>query len=267
MENVKVFVSHLSETEKLLCFTVVVLVLLILFLGKRKKSWIADLLVLLLLGGAGFYGWYTVKQETGTQSVPFDVSSIPEYGNEAYVTVNDNVPYFTEEELLRDPFQEYGKLDSLGRCTGAFVLIDESDMPLGERGEIDDIKPSGWNNAVYDFVDQQFLYNRCHLVAWALTGENANPKNLITGTRYMNVEGMEPWESMTAYYLRSTGNHVLYRATPVFEGNNLVASGVLLEARSIEDLGSGLCFCVYCYNVQPGVVIDYKTGSSHAENS
>lgn len=194
-----------------------------------------------------------------------DILNIPEYSGEAYVEVNGNKPFFTESDISTDSFEYYSELDSLGRCGVAFANISREMMPTEERGEIGSIKPSGWNQAKYEgIVDSKppFLYNRCHLIAYCLTAENANEKNLITGTRYMNVEGMLPFEERVARYLNDYDNHVLYRVTPVFEGKNLVAGGVLIEAYSVEDNGTGVCFCVYCYNVQPCIEIDYRTGES-----
>ena len=167
-----------------------------------------------------------------------------------------------QNEITKESFESYGELDELSRCTECIASIGKDLMPTEERGKIGSIKPTGWNYAKYDFVDGKYLYNRCHLIGFQLTGENANEKNLITGTRYLNVKGMLPFENMVADYVRETDNHVMYRVTPVFEEDNLLASGVLMEAYSVEDDGNGIEFCVYCYNVQPGVTIDYKTGSS-----
>lgn len=174
-------------------------------------------------------------------------------------------PYFTSREKQNtNTFESYHKLDKLGRCGVAYANVSKDTMPTEARGEIGQIRPSGWHTVKYTgVVDGNYLYNRCHLIAYCLTAENANKKNLITGTRYMNNEGMLPYEEKTARYIDKTNNHVLYRVTPVFEGSNLVASGVLMEAYSVEDQGKGICFCTYCYNVQPGVAIDYATGDSH----
>lgn len=191
--------------------------------------------------------------------------NIPEYSGQPYAVINNNVPYFDKEEIQKTTFESYSDLDSLGRCGVAYANISRELMPTEERGEIGSIKPSGWNQAKYEGIVNSkppYLYNRCHLIAYCLTAENANEKNLITGTRYMNVEGMLPFEELVAKYLDANDNHVLYRVTPIFERDNLVASGVLIEAYSIEDDGAGICFCVYCYNVQPGVKIDYRTGES-----
>lgn len=194
---------------------------------------------------------------------------IPEYSGMACVEVNNNIPFFEEGEFSIEPFEVYSELDALGRCGVAYANISRELMPTEERGAIGSIKPSGWNQAKYEgVIDSKppYLYNRCHLIAYCLTAENANEKNLITGTRYMNVEGMLPFEEKVAKYLDQNDNHVLYRVTPVFDGDNLVASGVLMEAYSVEDSGEGICFCVYCYNVQPGVEINYRNGESSLKN-
>ena len=190
------------------------------------------------------------------------LDSIPDYSESPYVTVNDNQPYFSDTDLTTTSFESYSELDSLGRCGVAYACISPDTMPTEERGSIGQVKPSGWHTVKYDSVEGKYLYNRCHLIGYQLTAENANEQNLIAGTRYLNVDGMLPFENMVADYIKETGNHVLYRVTPVFEGNNLVASGVLMEAESVDDKGEGICFNVYCYNVQPGVTIDYATGNS-----
>ena len=191
----------------------------------------------------------------------YDLTSLPDYSGDPYVAVNDNVPYFTEDDYTTNSFESYSDLDALGRCGVAYACVGSDLMPTEDRESISSVKPSGWINVEYD---GQYLYNRCHLIGFQLTGENANEKNLITGTRYMNVDGMLPFENMVADYVKETDNHVLYRVTPVFEGDNLVASGVLMEAYSVEDSGEGVTFCVYAYNVQPGITIDYATGASAA---
>lgn len=184
----------------------------------------------------------------------------------AYCEVDGNVPGFSEDELVTEAFENYSDLDSLGRCGVAYANICKELMPTEERGEIGMVKPSGWHTVKYsDRIDGNYLYNRCHLIGYQLAGENANEKNLITGTRYLNVTGMLPFENEVADYVESTGNHVLYRVTPVFDGDNLVASGVQMEAESVEDKGAGVLFNVYVYNVQPGVIIDYATGDSEAD--
>ena len=187
---------------------------------------------------------------------------MPSYSGSPYVELDGNQPGFSLEERTTDSFETYSTLDALGRCGPAYACIGQDLMPTEDRESISSVRPTGWVQAEYDFVEGGSLYNRCHLIGFQLTGENANEENLITGTRYMNVEGMLPFENMVADYIKETGNHVLYRATPVFEGENLVASGVVMEAFSVEDEGEGVCFHVYVYNVQPGVEIDYATGES-----
>ena len=200
-----------------------------------------------------------------TEQPAISLADIPEYYGDPYVALNGNIPDFSENDLTLSEFERYSALDYLGRCGQAYANISLYTMPTEERGEIGMIKPSGWHTVRYDFVDGKYLYNRCHLIGFQLAGENANEKNLITGTRYMNVDGMLPFENEVARYVEETGNHVLYRVTPIYEGANLVASGVQIEAMSVEDNGNGICFNVYVYNVQPGVVIDYATGDSWAE--
>lgn len=193
------------------------------------------------------------------------LENVPEYSGEPYVVLQDNQPNFDLEELTIEPFETYSELDYLGRCGVAYANICLDIMPTEPREGIGQVKPSGWQTVKYDCVDGKYLYNRCHLIGYQLAGENANKRNLITGTRYMNVEGMLPFENMVDSYVEETENHVLYRATPIFDGGNLVASGVQLEAFSVEDEGEGVCFNVYIYNVQPGIVIDYATGDSREE--
>lgn len=188
---------------------------------------------------------------------------VPKYEGTAYVEINGNIPFFTREEMITESFEIYSSLDWLGRCGSAYANVGKDLMPTEERGPIGMVKPSGWHTVKYpEVIKDLYLYNRCHLIGHQLTGENANEKNLITGTRYMNVEGMLPFENMVAEYVRETSNHVLYRVTPKFTGNNLVAEGVLMEAYSVEDAGAGVSFCIFAYNVQPGVEIDYRTGES-----
>lgn len=203
-----------------------------------------------------------------TINTAFSLDDIPEYTSSPYVIVNDNVPYFTKSDYTDESFENYGDLDELGRCTVTFACIGYDLMPTEERGNIGSVKPTGWHTVKYDCVDGKYLYNRCHLIGYQLTGENANKKNLITGTRYLNVEGMLPFENMVADYIKeehAEGNdtHVLYRVTPIFEGDNLLASGVLMEAQSVGGGDDPMSFCVYCYNVQPGVTINYSDGSSY----
>lgn len=195
------------------------------------------------------------------------LEDVPEYTGEPYVVLDDNVPDFKEEELTTESFEEYSSLDELGRCGTAYANISQELMPTEERGAIGQVKPSGWQTVKYnDLIDGNYLYNRCHLIGFQLAGENANKKNLITGTRYLNVTGMLPFENEVADYVKDTGNHVLYRVTPVFEGDNLVADGVQMEAKSVEDDGEGVQFNVFCYNVQPQITINYATGESVEED-
>lgn len=198
----------------------------------------------------------------------FSLSTVGAYSGKAYVSVNGNEPYFTADELTSTSFELYSELDALGRCGTVYASIGKDLMPTEERGSIGMVKPTGWHTVRYDdLVDGKYLYNRCHLIGFQLTGENANTSNLITGTRYLNIEGMLPFENMVADYVKETGNHVMYRVTPIFEGNNLLASGVLMEGYSVEDNGAGICYCVYAYNVQPGIEIDYATGDSKLAES
>lgn len=202
-------------------------------------------------------------EEKGSDSESYvTVDDVPAYSGEPYVEVNDNQPEFTEEELTTVSYEDYSELDELGRCQSAEACIGQDLMPTETRESISSVKPTGWKNKSYDTVDGGYVYNRCHLIGFQLTGENANEENLITGTRYMNVEGMLPFEDEVAAYIKETDNHVMYRVTPVFEGDDLVASGVQMQAESVEDDGVGISFNVYVYNVQPYVVIDYKTGEN-----
>lgn len=220
-----------------------------------------------------------LTEETNTTNSQSQVSNsyslenIPEYNGTPYVVVNNNIPFFKSEEYTTKAFEKYSELDVLGRCGVAYANICKEIMPNAneERGEINSIKPSGWKQKPYKgLVDGDYLYNRCHLIGWQLAGENANKLNLITGTRYMNVDGMLPFEDKVDDYFEvkaNEKNHVLYRVTPIYEGNNLVASGVLMEAYSVEDNGKGVCFNIYVYNVQPGITIDYATGDNFLKNN
>ena len=204
---------------------------------------------------------------TGEGTSAFSLREIPAYSGTPYTEVNGNQPYFTEEELTTQSFETYSELDSLGRCGVAYANVGQDLMPTEPRGEIGAVKPTGWHLVKYDNVDGKYLYNRCHLIAYMLAAENANPQNLITGTRYLNTQGMLPFETKVCDYIKNTGNHVLYRVTPIFDGDNLLADGVLMEAYSVEDAGEGIQFCVFAYNVQPGIGIDYATGDNWAEGS
>lgn len=207
-----------------------------------------------------------IKNEVPVSSraeTSFQLAEIPEFSEAPYVVLNNNIPNFEEKDKTLEPFENYSELDELGRCGVAFANICKELMPNEPRGEIGSVKPSGWHTVRYDdLVEGKYLYNRCHLIGYQLAGENANEKNLITGTRYLNVKGMLPFENEVAGYVEESGHHVLYRVTPIFEGENMVASGVEMEAYSVEDNGEGVCFHVYVYNNQPGIVIDYATGES-----
>lgn len=209
------------------------------------------------------------KNNLDSSSAQATISNIPAYSGSPYVAVNDNKPHFTQAELTTKAYEKYSALDSLGRCGVAIASCGKEIMPKQneERGSISSIKPSGWNQAKYDGISGGYLWNRCHLIGWQLSAENANRQNLITGTRYMNINGMLPFENMVADYIKETNNHVAYRVTPVYKGNNLVCSGVQIEAYSIEDSGKGICFNVFCFNVQPDITINYADGSSNKKGS
>ena len=227
---------------------------------KVKRNKLSPVLsVILLIAAVLGWLWYN------NQEPIVDLADIPAFNGTAYVEFNGNVSLFTDEDMTTQSYETYADLDYLGRCGVTMACIGKDLMPTEDRESISDVKPSGWVNVKYDFVDGKYLYNRCHLIGFQLTGENANKENLITGTRFMNVDGMLPFENMVADYIKDTGNHVLYRVTTIFQGSELVARGVLMEAKSVEDNGKGLEFCVYVYNNQPGVTIDYRTGESHAE--
>lgn len=244
---------------------------------KYKSIKISFLIFILLLSGlsAGCYFTDNIYQqqenygsgENGSNTITLD--NVPEYSGTPYVYINDNVPYFTEEDKENvEAFETYSELDYLGRCGVSYANVCQEIMPTEERQGIGQVKPSGWHTVKYnEIIDGNYLYNRCHLIGYQLAGENDNYKNLITGTRYLNVVGMLDFENMVSDYVHETNNHVLYRVTPYFEGTNLVASGVQIEAWSVEDGGRGICFNVYCYNVQPGIEIDYATGDSHISTS
>ena len=202
-------------------------------------------------------------QEKPVEQKAFSLEDVPAYGGDAYVAMNDNIPYFQPEEIRTESFEFYSELDDLGRCGVVYACIGQDLMPNEARESIGSVKPTGWQSTRYDdLVDGKYLYNRCHLIGFQLTGENANKKNLITGTRYLNIDGMLPFENLVADYIKETENHVMFRVTPVFVGEELVARGVLMEGYSVEDAGEEICFCVYAYNVQPGIEIDYATGKS-----
>ena len=218
-----------------------------------RQTFLPLLLLLVLLAGCA------------QKAPPISLEEVPEYTGDPWVELDGNVPSFTEEELETIPPEAYSSLDWLGRCGTAVARVGWDTMPTEERGEIGQVNPAGWHTVRYDWVDGEYLYNRCHLIGFQLAGENANQRNLITGTRYLNTQGMLPFENQVADYIESTGNHVLYRVTPVYEGTDLVPWGVEMEAWSVEDNGAGVCFHVLCFNAQPGVTIDYATGDSWAE--
>lgn len=217
------------------------------------------------LTGEALQGYLEGEGGDGGSGVSVSPEDIPAYSGEPAVVLNGNQPLFTQEEMTAESFEYYSPLDELGRCGPAFASVGQDLMPTEKRGSISSVKPTGWKTAKYDIVDGDQLYNRCHLIGFQLTGENANEKNLITGTRYLNVDGMLPYENLVADYVKETGNHVMYRVTPVFEGDDLVALGLFMEGKSVEDEGEGVCFFVYAYNVQPGIEIDYQTGESWLE--
>ena len=244
--------------------------------NKRVTQAVIGLICVGIVSVTGYYGINEQEYANNSRNnqienikeVSFNLEDIPDYNGETYVVINNNIPNFSESDYTTKAFEIYSELDSLGRCGVAYANICKEIMPADdeERGAIGSIKPSGWQTIRYNgVVDGNYLYNRCHLIGWQLAGENANEKNLITGTRYMNVEGMLPFENLVDDYFEKSeneNNHVLYRVTPIFEGNNLVASGVQMEAYSVEDNGKGICFNVYVYNVQPRITINYVNGES-----
>ena len=243
-------------------------------MGRRKKNnllrkTIVTIVIAIFLIIASYFGIDVPKYLSNEASeneisytTSFDLTTIPEYTNEPYVVLNNNEPEFSEEDYTTEAFEKYSELDVLGRCGPAFANVCKATMPTEERETLD-YEPTGWKQKQYN---GEYLYNRCHLIGYQLTAENDNEKNLITGTRYMNVEGMLPFENRVAEYIKNQeeneNNHVLYRVTPIYEGENLLASGVQIEAKSVEDNGESICFNVYVYNVQPGITIDYSTGES-----
>lgn len=238
---------------------------------KRNHYSVAAFLLLLalLFGGCSYNqpGLDTQAIQENTQK-SYELTDIPAYAGNSFVILDDNKPAFSKKDRERtDAFETYSDLDELGRCGVAYANICKELMPTEERGAIGMVKPTGWHTVKYDNVEGKYLYNRCHLIGYQLAGENANEKNLITGTRYLNVTGMLKFEDQVADYVNETNHHVLYRVTPVFEGDNLVASGVEMEAYSVEDKGEGVSFHVFLYNVQPGITIDYATGESWLDDS
>lgn len=239
---------------------------------KNKQNSIYFIVALIIFLIVGVYEGKIVFQPIEDNSnvvnqVSYDLASIPEYSNANYVVLNNNEPNFTESDYTTDSFERYSELDSLGRAKVAYANIGVDLMPTEERGSIVQVKPSGWHLVKYDIVNGKYLYNRCHLIGFQLTGENANEKNLITCTRQMNTVGMLEFENKVANYIKSTNNHVLYRVTPIYKDDNLLASGVVMEAYSVEDSGEGIKFNIFVYNVQDGIDIDYKTGDSKLKNN
>ena len=242
-------------------------------MSKRKDNNIYKTLITIIVAIIlGITGYLNIEIPEATSALEknqeisytssFDLNTIPAFEGNPYVIINNNIPEFKDEELVTESFEKYSPLDSLGRCGPAIANVGTETMPTEERGAINSVKPSGWQTTKYDIVEGRYLYNRCHLIGYQLTAENANKENLITGTRYMNVQGMLPFENKVAEYIKKTGNHVLYRVTPIFKNENLVANGVQIEAKSVEDMGEGICFNVYIYNNQPGITINYKNGDS-----
>lgn len=229
---------------------------------KGKKLTLPGVILLAIVVVAG---WFLQKEAQTQPGYSASVQNVPVFSDAPYVVINDNQPEFTDEDMTTEAYEYYSPLDSLGRCGYTMACIGVELMPTEDRESISEVKPTGWVQAQYDIVNGKSLYNRCHLIGFQLTGENANERNLVTGTRYCNVDGMLPFENMVADYVKETENHVLYRVTPVFDGDNLVCRGIQMEALSVEDEGEGICFNVYVYNNQPGVVIDYATGESWLE--
>ena len=232
-----------------------------IFQNKIGKAFAVVAVAVMILSGSGMT-WMTADAYAAV-----DLAQILEYTGSPYTVINDNEPEFEADDFSTEAFENYSELDDLGRCGVAYANICQEIMPTEKRGAIGMVKPSGWHTVKYpELIKDRYLYNRCHLIGFQLAGENANTKNLITGTRYLNVDGMLPFEDEVADYVKETDNHVLYRVTPVFDGDNLVASGVQMEAESVEDDGAGVKFNVFCYNIQPGIGIDYATGDSWVDD-
>ncbi|MFR5857361.1 MAG: DNA/RNA non-specific endonuclease [Bacilli bacterium] len=234
---------------------------------KRNNKFLSIVFCILLAYFIYYVQEEYIKLNKNKEVEHYDFENIPEYNGEAYIYINNNEPFFNEEDITVDNFEYYSNLDELGRCGVAYANISKYSMPTEDRESIGNIQPSGWQTIKYDIVSGKYLYNRCHLIGYQLTGENDNENNLITCTRYMNATTMLKFENEVASYVDETGNHVLYRVTPYFKDDNLVATGVMVEAYSVEDNGEGLKFNVFIYNVQPGIIIDYKTGDSKEEKS
>ncbi len=236
----------------------------------NKKVFVLTFIFIFVFGFCNYYK-EDIKKITDNSvkfvhSNYYTIDKIPTYNGQSYTVINNNVPDFKDKDLNTETFEQYSDLDSLNRAGVAYANISLDTMPTEKRGSIGQIKPSGWHTVKYSIVDGKYLYNRCHLIGYQLTGENANEKNLITCTRFMNTVGMLEFENKVAEYIRATKNHVLYRVTPIYDGDNLLASGVQIEAKSVEDKGEGISFNVYVFNVQEGITIDYKTGDSSLKN-
>ncbi len=233
---------------------------------RRKERIAVSIIVAIIILIEGYQGEWLKKENEPVFNEPessISLDEIPAFSGKPYVIINQNKPFFEEKDYTVEPFERYSELDEWGRCGVAYANVCKEIMPTEKRGEIGNIKPTGWHTVRYDdLIEGKYLYNRCHLIGYQLAGENANEKNLITGTRYLNVTGMLPFENQVDAYVEATGHHVLYRVTPIFEGENLLVSGVQMEAFSVEDEGQGVCFNVYVYNYQPGIEIDYLTGES-----
>lgn len=234
-------------------------------MNKKIKKIAIVIFPICLIALIDYFNLDNIIQETvsTSQTISYDIEQIPEYNGKYYVIINNNEPNFTDEEKTTTSFEQYSNLDSLGRCGVAYANIGIDLMPTEKRGSIGMIKPSGWHTIKYDNIDGKYLYNRCHLIGYQLTGENANEKNLITCTRYMNTVGMLEFENKVASYIKETNNHVLYRVTPIFNEEDLLAKGVQMEALSVEDNGKGIKFNIFVYNVQDGININYSNGNSN----
>lgn len=261
---------HHGKTEKIINIGLLWLALLLMITGCAESTEISQKSTDVAPQAIATIPSELLEQPETAETVvtaAFSLQEVPAYSGTPYAEINGNHPYFTETDITTESFEIYSELDHLGRCGVAYANIGQDLMPTEPRGEIGSVKPTGWHLVKYDHVDGKYLYNRCHLIAYMLAAENANPLNLITGTRYLNTQGMLPFETQVCDYVKNTGNHVLYRVTPIFEGDNLLANGVLMEAYSVEDSGEGVEFCIFAYNVQPGIGIDYVTGDNWAESS
>lgn len=233
-----------------------------------KKTFYSFIYFVLIVSIFGYYFYIEIKDYYNTKEKyeKYTISDIPDYNGTSYIYINENKPSFDLNDISKCPFEEYYDLDDLGRCTGAYACLSKELMPTGERDNISHIKPSGWKISKYDFIEGEYLFNRCHLIAYSLSGENDNTKNLITCTRYLNATTMLEFEEKTANYIRRTNNHVLYKVVPIFDGINPIAKGVHMMAYSVEDNGEGINFNIFAYNIEPRVEIDYSTGDNKLAN-